>query len=77
MVKCLCVKIGCVGSSSGGVIRETERAEGVAVEGKLTRDEVNTLLLSCLVVILKQIDLARGLTLKQRNTVEYILVEQA
>ena len=52
MMECLGVQIRCIRSPSGGVVREAERAEGVAVEGELARDEINSLFLACFEVVL-------------------------
>ena len=52
MMECLGVQISCIRSHSGGVVREAERAEGVAVEGELARDEIDSLFLACFEVIL-------------------------
>ena len=67
MVERLGVEIGRIGCPSTGMVRETKCAEGVAVEGKLTRNEIDALLLTCLVVILSQLELVFGIKKKREG----------
>lgn len=53
MMERLVVEIGRIRGASGGVVRKGERAEGIAVERQLPRDEVDALLLARFIEVLK------------------------